>query len=142
VNKRRAPRQVSGKHRNQPRLQDEVLLQPWFLSKDIATAVRRIIPHLFLNKMRYYFEDWGCLVCGSKRRVYLSNGMCSPCVTRIRKRLCSCLERRSLTPSEGPKSDLMSGEERVRSARTLLRDLARGGWSPTRMKLRKITWAD
>jgi len=142
VNKRRAPRQVSGKHRKQPQLVDEIFLQPWFLSQDIAAAVRRIIPDLFLKKMRYYFEDWGCLVCGSKRRVHLSNGMCSPCVIRIRKRLCFCLERRSLTPLKGPKSDPMSSDERVRSARTLLRDLARGGWSPNRMKFRKITWVD
>ncbi len=142
MNKRRVARQVSGKQRKQPHLLDEVFLQPWFLSQDIACAVRKIIPDLFLNKMRYYFEDWGCLVCGSKRRLYLSNGMCSPCVTRTRKRLFLCLERRGLTPSERLNSDLMSGEERVRSARTLLRDLARGGWSPNRLKLRKINWTD
>jgi hypothetical protein len=142
VNKRRALRQGSGKHRRQSLLVDEIFLQPWFLSQDTACAIRRIIPDLFLNKMRYYFEDWGCLVCGSKRRIYMSNGMCKQCVTRIRKRLFSSLERRRMTASEGPASDLVSGEERVRSARILLCDLARGGWSPNRMKLRKIKWVD
>ena len=142
MKKRRARRQVHRKRRTQHLLLDDIFLQPWFLSKDIAFAVRHLIPDTFLNKMRFYFEDWGCLICGSKNRPYLSNGMCGKCVNRIQKRLFWCLEKRRLTPSASPSTDVMNGEERVRSAGTLLSDLARGAWSPNRMKLRQIKWGD
>ena len=120
----------------------EISLQPWFLNNECAAAIRRIVPPALLHKMRYYFEDWGCLICKSKNRPHASNGMCGQCATRIQKRLFWCLQRRGIVASpERDRSDIPNGEERVRSATTLLSDLARGEWTPKRMKLRRINWS-
>jgi hypothetical protein len=114
---------------------EEVFLQPWFLDHKAATAVRRIVPDRFVKKMRFYFEDWGCLVCESKRRRYGSNGMCHLCIVRTRKRLFGSLQKRGIKHRVEP-TKLMEEVQRVRSARMLLSDLVSGGWSPNRLRLR------
>lgn len=124
---------------------DSIFLQPWFLNKKCASAIRSLVPEAFVHKMRFYFDDWGCLVCRSKKRRYAANGMCHICSTRIQKRMLWCLQRRDIQNArlaDGLHPTLIDGIERVRSARTLLSDLARGEWSPNRLKLRKIKWAN
>ena len=121
---------------------DTIFLQPWFLNKKCASAIRSLVPDAFVRKMRFYFDDWGCLVCRSKTRKYAANGMCHICSTRIQKRLFWCLQKRSLTLAQTPTPKMIRGVERVRSATTLLSDLVRGDWSPNRLKLRKIKWID
>jgi len=44
--------------------------------------------------MRYYFEDFGCLRCGSRDSLYASNGMCQGCSIVVRSRVVLCLARR------------------------------------------------
>lgn len=113
----------------------DVLLQPWFLDSRRVAAIRRIVPDHFARKMRFYFEDWGCLVCGSKRRRYGSNGMCHICIHRVQKRLIGCLKRHLVEePPELP-TRLMDEVARVRSARALLSDFVGGGWSPNPLRL-------
>lgn len=121
---------------------DEIYLQPWFASNDVASAIRRIVPEHVFHKMRYYFEDWGCLVCGTKNRAYESNGMCTKCAKRTWKRLFASLERRGVRLPERSRKAVPSGELRVQCAKTLLSDLARGDWSPNRMKLHRMAWSN
>jgi hypothetical protein len=120
-----------------------LLLQPWFLDNRCASALRKKMPEILVHKMRFYFEDWGCLVCRSKKRRYGSNGMCHVCTTRIQKRLYWCLRRRTLKPSDQTAADqtaaISSAREqvdRVQIAKTLLDDIARREWSPNRLRLR------
>jgi hypothetical protein len=121
---------------------NEMFLQPWFSNNECAAAIRRVVPPTLFHKMRYYFEDWGCLICKSKERPHVSNGMCGQCAARIQKRLFWCLQRRGISSPERDTPDIPNGEDRVRSATTLLSDLARGEWTPKRMKLRRIKWSD
>jgi hypothetical protein len=116
---------------------DEVFLQPWFLDKKCAAAVRRLIPRICSHKMRFYFEDWGCLVCRSKKRRYGSNGMCHLCTTRIQKRLRLCLQRRAVKESDqgSPARAAQQEPDRVQIAKDLLSDIARREWSPNRLTL-------
>lgn len=65
---------------------EEVLLQPWFLPARVAFAIRRVIPPDFSDKMRHFFDDYGCIVC-EKEFDYHSNGMCKRCYDRTRKKL-------------------------------------------------------
>ena len=123
------------------KLLDDIFVQPWFVDRDTAAAIRHIIPEHVFRKMRLYFDDWGCLVCRSKGRPYGANGMCNLCTTRIHKRLAGCLKKRGL-PIGIPNEELMTGDDRVRSAKMLLSDLVRGGWSPNRLKLRRVKWRD
>ncbi len=128
--------QKSSRLKSSSSLADEIFLQPWFLDRRRAEAIRRMVPDHFVHKMRFYFEDWGCLVCDSKRRRYGSNGMCHVCTHRIQKRLFECLKGRHVRTEKAPPSTrLMDEIARVRSARMLLSDLVDGAWSPSPLRL-------
>lgn len=73
---------------------DQVLLQPWFLPKRVALKIHGLIPLMFWKKMRYFFDDYGCMVCGEDG-VYHSCGMCVQCYARVRQRLARSIKRRS-----------------------------------------------
>ena len=75
-------------------LHDELFLQPWFLAKPTYLALRRLLPSSQLLKMRYYFDDYGCLRCGSRVSLYASNGLCKACSIIVRARVALCLARR------------------------------------------------
>lgn len=74
--------------------EDELFLQPWFLPKHTYAAVRRLLPASQMLKMRYYFEDYGCLRCGDLRALYCSNGLCRKCSVVVRARVVLALKRR------------------------------------------------
>jgi hypothetical protein len=80
---------------------DEVILQPWFMPKPVALQIRRILPSVHLAKMRYYFEDYGCIRCEKKTALYASNGFCENCATLVRSRIVNCLKRRLKGVGEG-----------------------------------------
>jgi hypothetical protein len=73
---------------------DELFLQPWFLPKPTYLEIRRILPGSQLQKMRYYFDDFGCLKCGGRGVAYGSNGMCKRCNIVVRARIILCLKKR------------------------------------------------
>ena len=73
---------------------DAIFLQPWFLPVEVYRAIRRVLPYIHLFKMRYYFEDYGCLKCGKKNVLYQSNGFCESCGVVIRHRIKQALKRR------------------------------------------------
>lgn len=73
---------------------DAIFLQPWFLPKDVYLEIRRLLPYIHLLKMRYYFDDYGCLKCGKKEALYQSNGFCETCGVTIRQRMKQSLVRR------------------------------------------------
>ncbi|HXQ25790.1 MAG TPA: hypothetical protein VN822_05215 [Candidatus Acidoferrales bacterium] len=72
---------------------EKVLLQPWFLPQRIAFAIHAMVPRDFWNKMRNFFDDYGCMICG-KESGYHSNGMCKSCHDKIRKKLVQSVKRR------------------------------------------------
>jgi hypothetical protein len=73
---------------------DELFLQPWFLPKPTYLTLKKLIPSSQFAKMRYYFDDYGCLKCGSRNALYGSNGMCSGCSIVVRGRIAVCLKKR------------------------------------------------
>jgi hypothetical protein len=73
---------------------DELFLQPWFVPKQTYLAMRRLLPSSQLSKMRYYFQDYGCLKCGNRHALYASNGLCKRCSIIVRARIVLALKRR------------------------------------------------
>ena len=73
---------------------DQVFMLPWFLPKQTYLAVRRILPNIHIAKMRYYFEDYGCMRCERRDVLYRTNGLCDRCNTIVRWRLTQCLKKR------------------------------------------------
>jgi|HubBroStandDraft_5_1064220.scaffolds.fasta_scaffold163847_2 hypothetical protein len=93
-------RRASSRQRNRERmpksqlkLAEDILLQPWFLPKRVACAIRSLVTVDFHNKLRYVFDDYGCLLCGAETE-YHSNGMCQPCYTRTNNKILRSLRRR------------------------------------------------
>ncbi len=74
--------------------EDELFLQPWFVSRSTYAEIRRVLPPSQMLKMRYYFEDYGCLKCGALDVLYCSNGLCRKCSIIIRARVALALKRR------------------------------------------------
>ncbi|PYX04840.1 MAG: hypothetical protein DMG88_23420 [Acidobacteria bacterium] len=101
-------------------LLDDIFLQPWFLSLKTANEIRVLLPTDHRHKMRFYFEDYGCLKCGKKGVRYGSNAMCKPCVQQVKLRFFWAIKRRwTHLPGERPRSF-----KRMSDARRMLRDLA------------------
>lgn len=75
-------------------LGDELFLQPWFVPKPVYLQMRRILPSSQMLKMRYYFDDYGCLKCGSHNALYGSNGLCKRCNIIVRSRIILSLKKR------------------------------------------------
>lgn len=75
-------------------LEDELFLQPWFLSRSQYAAVRRLFPPSQILKMVYYFDDYGCRKCGNLKALYGGNGLCRGCSVMVRSGVVLALRRR------------------------------------------------
>lgn len=71
----------------------EMLLQPWFLMARVQRAITALVPPSYREKMRDFYEDYGCMICGGDRGHY-ANGMCSVCNNLIRRKLRASALRR------------------------------------------------
>lgn len=104
---------------------DEVFLQPWFMPRNVYAAIRRLLPSVHLAKMRYYFDDYGCLRCGDTDGLYGSNGLCERCTVLVKWRVAQALRKRLKQVGVGSDSPY-AGEitDRTMTARRLLRKFA------------------
>ena len=100
---------------------DDVLLQPWFLPQRIATAIQGMVPNGFRAKMRYYFEDYGCMIC-EREVFYHSNGMCMPCYQKVLARLKKTVRRHARARPEQRLDLVLFRQQKL--ARKLLKGLA------------------
>jgi len=73
---------------------DEIFLQPWFVSKKLFRAFRKILPCCQLLKFRHYFDDYGCMRCGRRNVRYGHNGFCRNCGRIVQTRIILALKRR------------------------------------------------
>jgi len=109
-------------------VRDEIFLQPWFIPKDIYLTMRSLLPSIHLLKMRYYFEDFGCLRCERNDVLYGSNGLCEGCSGLIRGRVKRALQRRLRQAGIRPDGhDTSAFTSRMLDAQRLLRDFMASG---------------
>jgi hypothetical protein len=90
----KVPPSPRSRRRPAPVSDDDIFLQPWYMPKPVSLQMRKILPSIHLAKMRYYFDDHGCLRCERRDILYGSNGMCENCSVVVRGRLANCLKRR------------------------------------------------
>ena len=93
-NSLKVKRTLSHEESLQQLLDDQVFLLPWYLPKEVYLAVRRVLPNIHIAKMRYYFDDYGCIRCERKDVLYRTNGLCERCNVIVRWRLMQCLKKR------------------------------------------------
>ena len=102
----------------------ELVFQPWFLPRKSLLAISALIPPGYRNKMRAYFDDYGCMICGRMDVIYDALGMCIGCHQTIRRRLKRSVRRR-MTRKPDDRADLFM-LRRAKLAKKLL-----GRFSPT-----------
>jgi hypothetical protein len=100
---------------------EDVFVQPWFLPKRIADAIRGMVPPDFQNKMGYYFEDYGCLIC-KQETVHHSNGMCLDCYAKVLQRMKKSVKRHARQKADKRLDLVIFRQQKL--ARNLLKDLA------------------
>jgi hypothetical protein len=114
------------KHRSSPYSSTaaKVLLQPWFLPQRVAFAIHGLVPADYWRKWRNFFDDYGCVICGSESR-YHSNGMCIICFNRTRKKLARSVKRRLKAEPKRPLALELFRQEKL--AEKLLQRFCRHG---------------
>jgi len=100
---------------------NDIFLQPWFLPLRTSRKIRDLIPPDHHHKMRFYFEDYGCIKCGKKEVRYGSNAMCKPCVQSVKLKMLFAIKRR--WRASNPTADAPRTFKRAAGARRLLADL-------------------
>jgi hypothetical protein len=63
------------------------VLEPFFQPHNISAAIRKQQTVPQQRKWTYYFNEWGCLACGTKERNHASCGLCYLCCRRVTSRL-------------------------------------------------------
>ena len=106
--------------RDDKELLDTIFLQPWFLPRDTAFAIKRILPPEHRHRMKFYFDDYGCLKCEQKDAPYGSNGLCKACMQEVKLKLFFAIKRRwtAASPDNLPRTF-----QRMADAQRLLKDL-------------------
>ncbi len=100
-----------------------VSVPPLFLTFKSRKAIERLLPVGHHQRLRQYFDVYGCLRCSRNNVVYGANGFCMLCISMIGKRMRKVdRELRARKPALAPKLE----ETYLRpynSARQLLADL-------------------
>lgn len=101
-------------------LLDDVFLQPWFVSRETAFAIRRMLPPEHRHKMKFFFDDYGCMRCKKKSVTYGSNGLCKLCMQAMKLKFFFAIKRRwtAVSPENLPRTF-----KRMADAQRLLKDL-------------------
>jgi hypothetical protein len=101
-------------------LLDEIFLQPWFLPRDLAIAIKRMLPPEHRHRMKFFFDDYGCMRCGNKDAPYGSNALCKACMQEVKLKLFFAIKRRwtAASPENLPRTF-----KRMVDAQRLLKDL-------------------
>jgi len=110
---------------------DELLFQPWFLPKRACDVILGFITPAYRLKMRAFFDDYGCMLCG-RDFDYMANGMCSRCCVKTRAKLLKSVKRR-LRKRDGRFEVALARQARI--AKRLLRRFA----SPSRRRIPEVT---
>ena len=62
-------------------------LPPLFLTIKLRKAIERLLPVGYYQRLRQYFDIYGCLHCSRKNMLYGANGFCMLCISMIGKRM-------------------------------------------------------
>src|SRR5690242_12300150 len=107
------------------RTEEKNILPPVFLTRSLRKSIERLLPAGHHQRLRLYFDTYGCLRCSCNDLIYGGNGFCCLCLRMLEKRLSKIDAELRKRVSE-PSPDLEEAYMRpYRSARKLLADLVR-----------------
>lgn len=94
---------------------DMAMLQPWFIPRETWKEVLRLLRAGWKRKMRYCFDDYGCIRCDRNNVQHRGCGMCDECFGRITRRL-KFTVRRHFRELVGAEKSSYAGEFQKRAA--------------------------
>jgi hypothetical protein len=98
-------------------------LPPFFLTWKVRKSIEKLLPTEHHQRLRLYFDTFGCFHCLHKNVIYGGNGFCCRCLTVIRRRL-KKLDKELRARFSDPSPDMQEFYLRpYSSARHLLADL-------------------
>jgi hypothetical protein len=104
---------------------DKHAVPPLFVTKALRKTIDRMLPSQHHQRLRKYFETYGCMHCSRKSVLYGANGFCMQCIGILGKRLRKIdklLQASHFDTPPGP--DLQAAYLRpYNSARQILADL-------------------
>jgi hypothetical protein len=62
-------------------------MPPLFVSRELRRTIERMLPTRHHERLRKYFDTYGCLHCLQKNLVYGATGFCENCFSKIGRRL-------------------------------------------------------
>lgn len=101
-------------------LTDAVLLQPWFLPREISNAIIRLLPVSHQDKWVSTFQDWGCWKCERREVIHQSLGLCLKCYGLVSNRLKSSIVRRYVGGRPSPTELAATHIHKAENARQIL----------------------
>jgi hypothetical protein len=116
--------------RSCPKLVEKILMQPWFLPRRVSVAIHKMVPVDFYRKMRYVFDHYGCLICGTDSGCH-SNGMRRNRHKRTCKKILLSLRRPGRHGGK-PRLDLELFRQQKLARKLLSRLIAEGQNAPRR----------
>lgn len=99
------------------------ILPPVFLTRTVRKTIERLLPAGHHQRLRSYFDTYGCLRCSCNDLVYGGNGFCRLCLRMLGKRLLKIDAELRKRFSEIPTQLEEEYLRPYRSARKLLADL-------------------
>lgn len=112
---------------------DLALVQPWFLPRRTSQQILQLLPAEWKRRMRYCFDDYGCLRCDRKDIPHLCCGFCDKCGGMVLRRLKFTVRKHFKRPVD---SDPLSGSSgflvRANLAQKLLSGISEGRPKPSR----------
>jgi hypothetical protein len=106
------------------------VFQPWFNSQAVTAEIRKRQTVAEQQKFSRYFEEYGCMVCGTRNRQHRGLGMCQKCHDTIRNRLYA-LVRQHTQPQEAFQTGF---RDTVRLAREALTETSKVLPAPARKR--------
>jgi septum formation inhibitor MinC len=58
---------------------DAMVFEPFFRSRQVAYELKRLQSVPEQQKWSVHFGRFGCLICQTRKRIYVGNGMCNTC---------------------------------------------------------------
>lgn len=99
------------------------LFPPWFVPMEVFKQFQRLLPSVYHQRFRLYFDRYGCIRCKRKQVLYGCSGLCISCLPLVDSRLRQVdkdMKKLYGGKKTAPAKRFLSGRE---SARQLLADL-------------------
>ena len=103
--------------------QEQAIFPPWFVPMNVFRQLQAMLPRYYRERLRLYFDRYGCIRCKRKDRLYRGSGLCDFCLPLIEDRLKQVDKQMKKQHAERPRAPADRFLRGRAKARALLADL-------------------